>query len=110
MAGSPNVKTFTQENWESEVLKAKQPVLVDFWAAWCGPCRMIGPIIEELADEYAGKIIIGKLNVDEQSEVASKYNVMSIPTLILFKDGNIVDQAVGFRSKQDLVKMLDAQL
>ena len=110
MAGSSNVKTFTQENWESDVLKAKQPVLVDFWAAWCGPCRMIGPIIEELADEFVGKAVIGKLNVDEQGEVASKYGVMSIPTLLIFKDGNIVDKAVGFRSKQDLVKMLNAQL
>lgn len=109
MAGA-NVKSFTAENWESDVLKATQPVLVDFWAAWCGPCRMIGPVVEELADEYAGKVVIGKLNVDEQGEVASKYGVMSIPTLLLFKDGQIVDKVVGFRGKPDLAKMLDAKL
>lgn len=107
---SANVKTFTAQNWESDVLKGDQLVLVDFWAAWCGPCRMIGPVVEELADEYAGKVLVGKLNVDEQNEVASKYGVMSIPTLLLFKNGEIVDKVVGFRSKQDLAKMLDAKM
>ena len=109
MAGL-NVKTFTKENWESDVLNSQQIVLVDFWAAWCGPCRMIGPIVEELAEEYVGKAVIGKLNVDEQNEVAGKYGVMSIPTLLLFKNGVAVDKVVGFKSKQDLVKMIDAQL
>jgi len=109
MAGM-NVKIFTVQNWEPDVLNASQPVLVDFWAAWCGPCRMIGPLVEELADEYAGKIVVGKLNVDEQSEVATKYGVMSIPTLLLFKNGQIAETIVGFRSKQDLAKMIDAKL
>lgn len=109
MAGL-NVKTFTKENWESDVLNSQHPVLVDFWAAWCGPCRMIGPLVEELADEYIGKVVIGKLNVDEQNEVAGKYGVMSIPTLLLFKNGAIVDKVVGFRGKQDLVKMINSRL
>ncbi|NLM21093.1 MAG: thioredoxin [Peptococcaceae bacterium] len=109
MAGA-NLKTFTAQNWESEVLNANQLVLVDFWAAWCGPCRMIGPVVEELADEYAGKVSVGKLNVDEESEVASKYGIMSIPTLILFKNGQIVEKIVGFRSKNDLAKLIDAKL
>jgi len=107
---SANVKTFTAANWENDVLKASQVVLVDFWAEWCGPCRMIGPVVEELADEYAGKMVVGKLNVDEQGEVASKYGVMSIPTLLLFKNGEIADKVVGFRSKQDLAKMIDAKM
>jgi thioredoxin 1 len=105
-----NVKTFTAENWENEVLNAKGLVLVDFLADWCGPCRMIAPVVEELANQYTGKALIGKLNVDEHNEVAAKYNVMSIPTLILFKNGEVVDKAIGFRSKQDLAKMIDAQL
>lgn len=109
MAGL-NVKTFTAENWETDVLHSKELVLVDFWAAWCGPCRMIAPVVEELADEYAGKVVIGKLNVDEQGEVAGKYGVMSIPTLLLFKNGEVVDKVIGFRGKQDLVKMLDAKI
>lgn len=106
MAGA-NVKTFTTENWDQDVLGSEQPVLVDYWASWCGPCRMVAPIVEELADEYVGKISIGKLNVDEQGAIASKYGVMSIPTLALFKNGEIVDKIVGFRGKADLVKMLN---
>ncbi|WP_368294411.1 thioredoxin [Dehalobacter sp. TBBPA1] len=109
MAGV-NVKTFTTENWQSDVLSSNQLVLVDFWAAWCGPCRMIAPVVEELADEYAGKVIIGKLNVDEQGEIAQKYGVMSIPTLLLIKNGEIVDKIVGFRGKPDLVKAIEAKL
>lgn len=104
---SANVKTFTAENWEAEVLGADKPVLVDFWAAWCGPCRMVAPVIDELADEYAGKIIIGKLNVDEHPAIAGKYSVMSIPTLAIFKNGEIAEQTVGFRGKPDLVKMIE---
>jgi len=109
MAGE-NLITFTAQNWESDVLNSEKAVLVDFWAAWCGPCRMIGPIVEELADDYSGRIVVGKLNVDEQSEVAGKYGVMSIPTLMLFKNGQIVEKVVGFRSKQDLVNIIDAHL
>lgn len=107
MAGV-NVKTFTTENWEKDVLGSDKPVLVDFWAAWCGPCRMVAPIVEELADEYVGKITIGKLNVDEHGAVAGKYGIMSIPTLGIFKGGQMVDKIVGFRGKADLVKMLEA--
>lgn len=106
MAGA-NVKTFTAENWNQDVLGADQPVLVDFWAAWCGPCRMVAPVVEELADEFVGKVTIGKLNVDEQPAISGQYQVMSIPTLAIFKNGEIVDKIVGFRGKADLVKMLE---
>lgn len=109
MAGA-NVKTFTTENFESDVLKSENAVLVDFWAPWCSPCRMVAPIIEELADEYVGRITIGKVNVDENGPIASEYGVMSIPTLGIFKGGKMVDKIVGFRGKPDLVKMLDAQI
>lgn len=109
MAGA-NVKTFTAENWQSEVLNSDRPVLVDFWAAWCGPCRMIAPVIDELADDLAGKAVVGKLNVDEQGEIAAQYGIMSIPSLLLFKNGQVVNKVVGFRGKQDLVKMVEAQL
>lgn len=109
MAGA-NVKIFTTENFETDVLKSQEAVLVDFWAPWCSPCRMVTPIIEELADEYVGRIAIGKLNVDENGPIASQYGVMSIPTLGIFKGGKMIDKIVGFRGKPDLVKMLDAQL
>jgi thioredoxin 1 len=109
MAGV-NVKTFTAENWQGDVLSSSQLVLIDFWAAWCGPCRMIAPVVEELADEYAGKVTIGKLNVDEQGEIAQKYGVMSIPTLLLIKNGEIADKIVGFRGKSDLVKAIEAKM
>lgn len=109
MAGA-NVKTFTTENFDSDVLKSEKAVLVDFWAPWCSPCRMVGPIVEELADEYVGRIVIGKVNVDENGPIAGKYGVMSIPTLGVFKGGKLVDKIVGFRGKPDLVKMLEAQL
>lgn len=109
MANS-NVKTFTTATWDAEVLKSENAVLVDFWAPWCSPCRMVAPIVDELANEYAGKIVIGKLNVDEEGATASEYGVMSIPTIGIFKGGKLVDKIVGFRGKPDLVKMLDAQL
>jgi len=109
MAGE-NVKTFTTDNWNQDVLGSDKPVLVDYWASWCGPCRMVAPIVEELAGEYAGKVVIGKLNVDENPAISSQYGVMSIPTLAVFKDGKIVDKIVGFRGKADLVKMLNAQV
>lgn len=107
---SANVQTFTAHNWQSDVLNSEKLVLVDFWAAWCGPCRMVGPVVEELADEYAGKVVVGKLNVDEEGTVASQYGVMSIPTLLLFQNGQVVDKVVGFRGKQDFKKMIDAKL
>lgn len=97
---------FTDQNFEQEVLKSDKPVLVDFWAAWCGPCQMMGPIIEELAEEVKDKYKVGKLNVDENRETASKYGIMSIPTLIIFKDGKEVRQFVGVQSKENLEEEL----
>lgn len=96
----------TKENFENEVLKSDIPVLVDFWASWCGPCRMLAPTIEELAKEYEGKVKVGKINVDEQQELASKYGIMSIPTVLVFKNGNVAAQSVGFVPKEKLVAML----
>ncbi|SDH93121.1 thioredoxin [Desulfosporosinus hippei] len=109
MAGV-NVKTFNTANFESDVLKSEQVVLVDFWAPWCSPCRMVAPVIDELGDEYLGKIVIGKVNVDENGPISSQYGVMSIPTLAIFKGGKMVDKITGFRGKADLVKMLDSHI
>ena len=98
---------FSDQNFEQEVLKSEKPVLVDFWAAWCGPCQMMGPIIDELSEEMKDKIKIGKLNVDENRETATNYNVMSIPTLIIFKEGKVVKQLVGAQNKDSLRKELE---
>ncbi len=99
--------TITAENFEAEVLKSDIPVLVDFWAVWCGPCKMIGPVISEIAEEYAGKIKVGKLNVDEQMSLAMQYQVASIPTMILFKDGQEVKRTIGVQPKEQLVKLFE---
>ena len=101
-------KTFTDSNFGAEVLDASGVVLVDFWAPWCGPCRMVGPIIEEVAKEYEGKVKVGKVNVDENQQVASQFGIMSIPTMLLFKDGEVVDQMVGALPKQEITGKLDA--
>ena len=103
-------KEFTDGNFDQEVLKNGQPVLVDFWAPWCGPCQVMGPIIKELAGEMEGKATIGKLNVDENGETASKYGIMSIPSLKIFKDGKIVKEFVGVQSKDALKKALEEAL
>lgn len=96
----------TKENFEDEVLKADKPVMLDFWAAWCGPCRMLAPIVAEIAEDYAGKAVIGKVNVDEEPELASMYNIESIPTVMVFRNGQITDTSVGFRTKEELEKLL----
>ena len=104
---SPNIVTLTKENFGAEVLQAPAPVLVDFWAEWCGPCKMIGPILDELAEEYSGRVKIGKVNIDEQQELAAQYGIRSIPTLLLFHQGQVADQMVGLRSKRDLKASFD---
>ena len=96
----------TRENFENEGMKSNIPVLIDFWAPWCGPCRMMGPIIEQLAEEYEGKAKVGKVNVDEEGELSQAFGVMSIPTIVLVKDGKVVRQAVGARPKAEVEAML----
>ena len=108
MAG--NVLEFTEANFASEVLASPQPVLVDFWAPWCGPCKMLGPTIDEIANEYVGKARVGKVNTDEAGSIASKYGIQGIPTVILFKGGEAVDRQVGLVSKAKLIGMIDPTL
>jgi len=109
MAGN-NVLTFNDAAFDTEVLKSSEPVLVDFWAEWCGPCRMMSPTIDLIASEYAGKAKVGKLNVDDNGETAMRYNVRGIPTLLLFKGGKVVDQRVGAVGKDEVKKMLNAHV
>jgi thioredoxin 1 len=109
MAGA-NTLVFTDQNFEEEVLKSSQPVLVDFWAEWCAPCRMIAPSVEALAGEYAGRAKVGKLNVDENQSVTTRYNIRGIPTLLLFKNGEIQEQWVGATSKDSLARGLEKHL
>ena len=100
-------KNFTKADFEKEVMQGTGTVLVDFWASWCGPCKMVAPIIDQLSDEYTGKATIGKVNVDEESALASEYAVVSIPTIIIFKDGKQVEKLVGVRSFDDFCDVLD---
>jgi thioredoxin 1 len=101
---------FTDANFEELALKSDKPVLVDFWAEWCGPCRMVGPIVEEIANDFDGKAIVGKVNVDTNPEIASKYGIRSIPTIVFLKNGEIVDKSVGAVPKAQLTEKLNAQL
>ena len=100
----------TDSNFEDVVLKSEKPVLVDFWAEWCGPCRMVGPVVEELAKEYDGRAVIGKVNVDQNSAISANYGIRNIPTLLYFKNGILVDKQVGVVPKATLAAKLDAQL
>lgn len=105
-----NVIVINKNNFEEEVLKSDKAVLVDFWAPWCGPCRAVGPIVDELANEYVGKAKISKLNVDDEGELAAKFRVMSIPTIMIFKDGEIVEKVIGARSKEELTSLINKHI
>lgn len=99
--------TLTKENFETEVINSELPVLVDFWAEWCGPCRMIAPAIEEIANEYDGKAKVGKINVDKESDLAIRYHIDAIPALLIFKNGQVVETRKGLRPKSELCTLLD---
>jgi len=105
-----NILTATSQNFPAEVLSSTQPVLVDFWAEWCGPCKMLGPVLDELATEYAGKARIAKVNIDDHQDLATQFGIRAIPTLLLFKGGQVVEQVVGLKSKRDLKSSLDRSL
>ncbi len=106
MAGE-NVVIVSEDNFESQVVNGGQPALVDFWADWCQPCKMLAPIVEELADEYKDKVLVGKVNVDDNPAIATKFGIRGIPTLLLFKDGKVVQQLVGVKSKAEIQKLID---
>ena len=102
-----NIVTLTQENFQKEVLQSSQPILVDFWGEYCPPCKALSPILDELATELDGRVRIGKVKVDEQQELAAQYGIRAVPTLLLFRDGQIADQIVGLRSKRELKASVD---
>jgi len=110
MAAGNDTQTFTDQNFDTEVLNSGVPVLVDFWAEWCGPCRMMTPTVDAVATEYFGRVKVGKLNVDDNGSTAMRYNVRGIPTLLLFKGGKVVEQKVGAIGKTELQKVLDAHV
>ena len=97
----------TKDNFETEVLKSEKPLLVDFWATWCPPCRLLGPVIAEIAEEQITSLKVGKVDVDEQKELASQFNIMSIPTMILFKDGKVVKEILGYKPKEEILKLIN---
>ena len=104
------VITLTRENFDQEVVNSSNTVLVDFWAPWCGPCRAVGPLIDELAEEYDGKAKIAKLNVDDEGELAAKFKIMSIPTIMIFKNGEVVEKLIGARSKSELSELINKHM
>jgi thioredoxin 1 len=105
---SANVRTITTQNFDQEVLKSAVPVLLDFWAPWCGPCRMISPIVDEIADAKAGQAVVGKVNIDEDQDLAARYRINAIPALLFFKNGEVVDQVKGAAAKATLLAKLEA--
>ena len=105
-----NIVTLTDTNFPEQVLKSGTPIVVDFWAEWCGPCKMLAPVLDELAGEYDGKVKIGKVNIDEYQQLAINYGINSIPTLLFFKNGQVADQVIGMRSKRDLKASFDRVL
>jgi len=110
MADNPNVKTVTDASFDGDILKSENPVLVDFWAPWCGPCRSVAPIVDDLASQYAGKLKVAKINVDESCNVAMQYQVTSIPTFILFKGGKVADRVLGALPRGEFVKFIDRNI
>ncbi|MEE8109984.1 MAG: thioredoxin [bacterium] len=107
---SENVLEFKDDEFDSQVINANTPTMVDFWADWCAPCKMMAPAVEQLASEYAGRLRVGKLNVDENPKTATRFGIRGIPTLLIFKGGDVVEQIVGVRSKKDLQKLIDQNL
>ncbi len=104
------VEIQSKEEFNQQVLESSKPVLVDFWAPWCGPCRMVGPILEELAETYEGKIVIAKVNTDENSDLSQEYSILSIPTIMMFSEGKVVEKLIGAQPKEELVKFIDRNL
>ena len=104
---NPNVSQVSDASFDGDILKSQVPVLVDFWAPWCGPCRSVAPIVDDLANQYAGKIKVAKVNVDESTEIAMRYQITSIPTFILFKNGQVADRALGALPRSEFVKLID---